>query len=58
MTAYAEQKGFGKAAVTYPHQGLGHLAPALLGHADPGDPLPEVTASCRCRKISAGACCR
>ncbi len=23
------------------HQGLGHLAPALLGHADPGDPLPE-----------------
>ncbi len=24
------------------HQGLGHLAPALLGHADSDDPLPEV----------------
>ena len=42
MTAKAEERGFGKAAVTLPHQGLGHLAPALLGHADPGDPLREV----------------
>ena len=47
-------EGFGKAAITYPHQGLGHLAPALLGHADSGDPLPEVRHRAGAREGSAG----
>ncbi len=34
MSAFAEQHGFGKATVTYPLERLGHLAAALLGHAD------------------------
>jgi leucyl-tRNA synthetase len=42
MNAYAEQKGFGKAAITYRIKGLGHLPPALLGNAHPDDPLPEL----------------
>ena len=40
MAAFAEEMGFGKGRHHIPHQGLGHLAAALLGHADPGDPLP------------------
>ena len=28
---------------------LGHLAPALLGHADPDHPLRRAAATCRCR---------
>ena len=31
---------------------LGDQPPALLGGADPGDPLPELRRSCRCRKTS------
>ena len=38
---FAEEKGFGKATVTYPPERLGHLAPALLGHADPHGLLRE-----------------
>ena len=41
MSAYAEEKGFGKATVTYRLERLGHLAPALLGHADPDAVLRE-----------------
>ena len=29
---------------------LGHFAPALLGLPDPGDPLRDAAASCRCRR--------
>ena len=36
------------------HQGLGHFAAALLGHADSGDPLPEVRRGSGSRKGSAG----
>ena len=36
------------------HQGLGCLAPALLGHADSGDPLPEMRRGARSRKRTAG----
>ena len=36
----AEQQGFGAGLDAVPPQGLGHLAPALLGHADSDDPLP------------------
>ncbi len=42
MTAKAEAEGFGKRRRHVSHQGLGHLAPALLGHADSRDLLPEV----------------
>ena len=38
--AYAERARLRQGRHHLPHQGLGHLAPALLGHADPGDPLP------------------
>ena len=47
--AKAKREGFGEKAITYPHQGLGRLAAAVLGHADsvihcPKDgivPVPE-----------------
>ena len=36
------------------HQGLGNFAAALLGHADSGDPLPEVRRGSGARERSAG----
>ena len=42
MAAYAERARLRQSRGHLSHQGLGHLAPALLGHADSGDPLPEV----------------
>ena len=36
------------------HQGLGHFAAALLGHADSGDPLPEVRRGSGAGEGSAG----
>ena len=36
---------------------LGHLAPALLGHADPDHPLRGAAATCRCRTTSCRWCC-
>ena len=36
-----------------PHQGLGHLAPALLGHADPRDSLPGVRRGAGARRPAA-----
>ncbi len=38
----SRSRGFRKGRGYVPHQGLGHLATALLGHADSGDLLPEV----------------
>ncbi len=35
MTAVAQARGIGEGTVQYPLEGLGHLAPAVLGHADP-----------------------
>ncbi len=40
MTADAEAAGFGSGLGAVSAEGLGHLATALLGHADPDDPLP------------------
>ena len=41
-----------------PHARLAGLAPALLGHADPGRLLPDATASCRCPTTSCRCGCR
>ena len=54
MSAYAEKHGFGKATVTYPLERLGHLAPALLGNADPNGLLREGRHRAGSRKRSAG----
>ena len=34
MSAAAEERGIGERTVQYQAEGLGHLAPAILGHAD------------------------
>ncbi len=36
---------------------LGNLAAALLGLPDPGDPLPDAAARCRCRTSNCRCCC-
>ena len=36
---------------------LADQPPALLGHADPGHPLPDATGSCRCPKRTCRSCC-
>ena len=48
MTADAEQRGIGEGDSAVPPEGLGHLAAALLGHADSGRSTARRTASCRC----------
>ena len=40
------------------HQGLGHLAAALLGHADSRDPLPEVRRGAGAGEAICRWCCR
>ena len=47
-----------QAARQLPHARLAGVAPALLGHADPGGVLPDATASCRCRRTSCRSSCR
>ena len=37
---------------------LGHLAPALLGHADPDHPLPALRRRYRCPSRTCRSCCR
>ena len=37
---------------------LGRVAAALLGLPDPGHPLPEIAASCRCRSRTCRSSCR
>ena len=54
MAAHAEANGFGKAADHVPAEGLGHLAPALLGHADSGGALPDVRRGAAGRRSAAG----
>ena len=58
MTADAESARHRRRHGAVPAEGLGHLAAALLGHADPDDPLPESTASCRCPTTSCRSSCR
>ena len=41
-----------------PRQRLLDLAPALLGHADPGHPLRGAAAPCRCPRRTCRWCCR
>ncbi len=41
-----------------PHQGLGHLAPALLGHAHSGDSLPDLRRGARARRPASRASAR
>ena len=55
MTAKAEQRRLRQGRRHLPHQGLGHLAAALLGHADPGDPLPAVRRGAGARRSTARA---
>ena len=50
MSELAEKKGFGKATVTLSPERLGHLAPALLGHAHPHAVLRERRHRRRSRK--------
>jgi leucyl-tRNA synthetase len=42
MSAHAERHRLRQSGRHLPHQGLGHLAPALLGHAHSGRSLPGV----------------
>ena len=51
MTADAEAKGIGKAEITYRLQRLGHLAAALLGHADSRASTAKSAAWFRCRRF-------
>ena len=39
---FARQRARRRTASEFPPARLGHLAPALLGLPDPGDPLPEM----------------
>ena len=52
MIADAETARHRQGRGAVPAEGLGHLAPALLGHADPGRSTARRTASCRCRTTS------
>ena len=54
MAAYAEEHGFGEAGHHVSHQGLGHLAAALLGHADSGDSLPAMRRRAGARRPASG----
>ena len=54
MTAKRRARGFRQSRRHIPHQGLGHLAPALLGHADSRDLLPEVRHGSGAGERSAG----
>ena len=58
MSAYAEQRRLRRGGDHVPHQGLGHLAAALLGHADSGDPLPEVRRGAGAGGSACRWCCR
>ena len=58
MTADAKAQGFGDPRNDLSPEGLGHFAAALLGHSDPGDLLPDMTASFPCRMINCRCACR
>ena len=58
MGEWVEKQEIGAADRAIPPEGLGHLAPALLGHADSDDLLRERAASCRCRTTSCRSSCR
>ena len=50
VAADLEAAGPGREAHAVPPARLGHLAPALLGHADPDHPVPEVRRRARARR--------
>ena len=58
MTADASAARHRRRHRAVPAEGLGHLAPALLGHADSDHPLPGRAASSRCPTRSCRSCCR
>ena len=57
IAADLARQGPRREARDVPPARLGHLAPALLGHADPDRPLRRSAATCRCRTRSCRSCC-
>ncbi len=53
----SRREGPRREAHDVPPARLGHLAPALLGHADPDHPLRRAAARCRCRRRTFRSCC-
>ena len=51
------RKGLGEKQHDVAPARLGHLAPALLGHADPDHPLRRTAATCRCPRRTCRSCC-
>ena len=58
MIADAEAARHRRGRGAVPAEGLGHLAPALLGHADPDDLLREGRRRAGARTTSCRSCCR
>ena len=58
MADDAESRGIGERHGAVPAEGLGHLAAALLGHADPDDPLSGRRHRAGAGRSAAGRCCR
>ena len=58
VTAWLAERGLRLGDHQLPPARLAHLAPALLGQPDPGDPLPDVRARARARGRSCPSCCR
>ena len=58
ITAWLGASGLGARRGAVPAARLVHLAPALLGPADPDHLLRRAAAPCRCRRGPAGRCCR
>ena len=57
IAADLKAKELGEKQVLWRLAGLGHFAPALLGHADSDHPLRARAATCRCPTISCRWCC-
>ena len=55
--AHRRRPAAGRRRGQLPPARLGHLAPALLGLPDPGDPLRESAASCRCPRPTCRSSC-
>ena len=58
MAEKAERRGHRPAHGPVPPEGLGHLAAAVLGHADPDHPLPGLRPGARARRPAAGRTAR
>ena len=57
IAADLKAKGLGDKQRAVPAARLGHLAPALLGHADSASSTAHAAATCRCPTISCRWCC-